>query len=190
MRKKSIKVDIIRRIRDWIFVPFAKSSFLVKAEDFDRVVVLKEKTENTINEHYANAETESASVEQVKTPFQNEGNVNTANEASPAFETEAQPAAPAPTVITYSEAEVISIVETVLRNAGCRKPEEDMTTEELAMFEPTDGMEWGIDNIPMSDPYTAASKIVEGFQFAGWKYYYIESQGSSNGYVHLKLYSG
>lgn len=75
MRKKNIKVDIIRRIRDWIFVPFAKSSFLVKAEDFDRVVVLKEKTENTINEHYANAETESASVEQVKTPFQNEGNV-------------------------------------------------------------------------------------------------------------------
>lgn len=42
----------------------------------------------------------------------------------------------------------------------------------------------------MSDPYGDAAGTVEGFQFAGWKYYYIENQGSSNGYVHLKLYSG
>lgn len=188
--KPNIKVDIIRRIGDWIFVPFAKSSFLVKAEDFDRVAVLKEKTENTINEDNANAETESASTGQKKTPSQNEGNANMANEVLPAPEAEAKPTAPAPEVTTYSEEEVISIVEGALRDAGFRKPEEKMTADELAMFGPTAGMGWGIDNIPMNDPHTAASQIVEGFQFAGWTTYYIENQGSSDGYVHLKLYSG
>ena len=52
-----------------------------------------------------------------------------------------------------------------------------MTTEELAMFGPTDGMgdrkyanEWLI--------YCGESNS-RGVQFAGWQYYYIESQGSS-----------
>lgn len=188
--KPNIKIDGVWKVDEWIVVPFAQSSFLVKEEDFNRVATLKEKSENTVNEDLANAATEAVSTGQAKTPSQNEGNANTANEVASAPETEAQQVAPTPTVTTYSEAEVISIVETALRNAGCRKPEEDMTAEELAMFGPTDGMGWGIDNIPTNDPYTAASKIVEGFQFAGWKYYYIESQGSSNGYVHLKLYSG
>ncbi len=186
--KPNIKVDIIRRIGDWIFVPFAKSSFLVKAKDFDRVAVLNEKTENTIAEDSVDVEMESTSTGQTKTPSQNEGGANATNETAPAPAAEAQPATPA--VTTYSEEEVISIVETALRNAGFRKPEEKMTADELAMFGPTAGMGWGIDNIPMNDPYTAASQIVEGFQFAGWTTYYIENQGSSDGYVHLKLYSG
>lgn len=188
--KPNIKIDGVWKVDEWIVVPFAESSFLVKEEDFNRVATLKETSDNKANEDLANAAMEAASKEQANGSSQNEGSANTANEVAPAPETEAQPEAPAPAVPTYSEAEVISIVETALRNAGCRKPEEDMTAEELAMFGPTDGMGWGIDNIPMNDPYTAASKIVEGFQFAGWKYYYIESQGSSNGYVHLKLYSG
>lgn len=188
--KPNIKVDYVGKVDEWLVVPFAQSSFLVKEEDFDKVAVLNAKTENTINEDYANAETESASIRQEKTPSQNEGSANSEEEVAPASKTASQEETPAPAVTTYSEEEVISIVENALRNAGCRKPEEDMTAEELTMFGPTDGMGWGIDNIPMNDPYTAADKIVEGFQFAGWKYYYIENQGSSNGYVHLKLYSG
>lgn len=186
--KPNIKIDGVWKVDEWIVVPFAQSSFLVKEEDFNRVATLKEKSENTVNEDLANAATEAASTEQAKTTFQNEGSANSEEEIASAPETEAQPSPPATT--TYSEEEVISIVETALRNAGFRKPEEDMTAEELAMFGPTDGMGWGIENISMTNPYEDAAGTVEGLQFGGDKYYYIESQGSSNGYVHLKLYSG
>lgn len=186
--KPNIKIDGVWKVDDWIVVPFAESSFLVKEEDFNRVATLKETSDNTANEDLAKAAMEAASKEQANGSSQNEGSANTANEVASAPETEAQPSAPAAT--TYSEEEVISIVEGALRDAGFRKPEEKMTADELAMFGPTAGMGWGIDNIPMNDPYTAASQIVEGFQFAGWTTYYIENQGSSDGYVHLKLYSG
>lgn len=188
--KPNIKIDGVWKVDEWIVVPFAESSFLVKEEDFNRVATLKETSDNKANEDLANAAMEAASKEQANGSSQNEGSANTANEVAPAPETEAQPETPAPAVPTYSEAEVINIVEGALRDAGFRKPEEKMTADELAMFGPTAGMGWGIDNIPMNDPYMAASQIVEGFQFAGWTTYYIENQGSSDGYVHLKLYSG
>ena len=188
--KPNIKIDDVWKVDEWIVVPFAESSFLVKEEDFNRVATLKETSDNKANEDLANAAMEAASKEQANGSSQNEGSANTANEVAPAPETEAQPETPAPAVPTYSEAEVINIVEGALRDAGFRKPEEKMTADELAMFGPTAGMGWGIDNIPMNDPYMAASQIVEGFQFAGWTTYYIENQGSSDGYVHLKLYSG
>lgn len=186
--KPNIKVDIIRRVGDWIFVPFAKSSFLVKAEDFDRVAVLKEKTENAINEDYANAETEGASTEQQeKTPSQNEGSANSEEEVLPAPEAEAKPTAPAPEVTTYSEEEVISIFRSTLESNGIQWYPSVYPNSEAG---PSGGMGWGIENISMIDPYGDSAKSVEGFQFAGWNLYYLENQGSSDGYVHLKLYSG
>ncbi|MCM1236845.1 MAG: hypothetical protein NC489_42760 [Ruminococcus flavefaciens] len=188
--KPNIKISSVGKVDDWIVVPFAQSSFLVKAEDFDRVAVLKAKTENTIKEDDTKTEVESASVKQEVSATQNTGSSSTASEIVPAPTAEPQKEVPAPVVTTYSEAEVISIVEGALRDAGFRKPEEKMTAEELAMFGPTAGMGWGIENISMTDPYGDAAGTVEGFQFAGWTTYYIESQGSSDGYVHLKLYSG
>lgn len=185
--KHNIKVDIIRRIGDWVFVPFAKSSFLVKAEDFDRVAVLKEKTENTINEDNANAETESASTGQAKTASQNEGSANSEEEAAPASNTAPQEETPAPAVTTYSEEEVISIFRSTLESNGIQWYPSVYPNSEAG---PSGGMGWGIENISMTDPYGDAAGTVEGLQFGGDKYYYIESQGSSNGYVHLKLYSG
>lgn len=185
--KPNIKIEDVWKVNEWIVVPFAESSFLVKEEDFDRVATLKEKTSST-TEDTVNTESESAAMEQ-NTASQEKGTnnemVSVPETVAPKEETHAS----AP-VTTYSEAEVISIVETALRNAGFRKPEEDMTAEELAMFGPTDGMGWGIEDISMTDPYGDAAGTVEGLQFGGDKYYYIESQGSSNGYVHLKLYSG
>lgn len=184
--KPNIKIDDVWKVDEWIVVPFAQSSFLVKEEDFNRAATLKEKSSTT--EDVANAENGSAAMEQ-NTASQEKGTnnemVSVPETVAPKEETHAS----AP-VTTYSEAEVISIVETALRNAGFRKPEEDMTAEELAMFGPTDGMGWGIEDISMTDPYGDAAGTVEGLQFGGDKYYYIESQGSSNGYVHLKLYSG
>lgn len=40
--KPDIEVHSVGKVGDWIFVPFAQSAFLVKAEDFDRVAVLKD----------------------------------------------------------------------------------------------------------------------------------------------------
>lgn len=184
---------------DWVIVAFAKNSFAVRADDFNANFVnnedMKDEMYAEMKEIYADDEEVDTAKEADSTTKEN--NATESDSAAPienaapntaAETTQAENSTPATT--TYSEEEVISIVENALRDAGCRKPEEDMTAEELAMFGPTDGMGWGIEDIPMNDPYTAASKVVEGFQFAGWKFYYIENQGSSNGYVHLKLYSG
>ena len=40
--KPDIEIYSVGKIDDWIFVPFAQSAFLVKAEDFDRVAILKD----------------------------------------------------------------------------------------------------------------------------------------------------
>ena len=94
--------------------------------------------------------------------------------------------APAP-VTTYSEAEVISIFRSTLESNGIQWYPNVFPNSEAG---PSGGMGWGIEDISMTDPYGDAAGTVEGLQFGGDKYYYIESQGSSNGYVHLKLYSG
>lgn len=40
--KPDIEIYSVGKVDDWIFVPFAQSAFLVKAEDFERVAVLKD----------------------------------------------------------------------------------------------------------------------------------------------------
>ncbi len=185
--KPNIKVDYVGKVDEWLVVPFAQSSFLVKEEDFDKVAVLEAKTENAINEDNANAETESASTGQAKTPSQNEGSDNSEEEVAPASNTAPQEGTPAPAVTTYSEEEVISIFRSTLESNGIQWYPSVYPDSEAG---PSGGMGWGIENISMVDPYGDSAKSVEGFQFAGWNLYYLENQGSSDGYVHLKLYSG
>ena len=90
----------------------------------------------------------------------------------------------------YTVDEVISIVESTLRSAGFIKPEEYMTQEQLEKYGPTDGMGWGIDWVPMDDPYTYANSMVEGAVYWGYNIYYLEYQGIENGCVRLKTYWG
>lgn len=181
--KPNIKIDDVWKVDEWIVVPFAQSSFLVKEEDFNRVATLKEKTNNNVGEELPSEN------EEVPEAAQSSG-VDASKETTPAPTSAPQEEAPALAVTTYTEAEVISIVESTLRNAGFRKPEELVPADILAEFGPTDGMGWGIEDISMTDPYSDALGTLEGLQFIGHNVYYIESQGSSNGYVHLKLYSG
>lgn len=61
--KPNIKIEDVWKVNEWIVVPFAESSFLVKEEDFDRVATLKEKTSST-TEDTVNTESESAAMEQ------------------------------------------------------------------------------------------------------------------------------
>lgn len=181
--KPNIKIDDVWKVDEWIVVPFAQSSFLVKEEDFNRVATLKEKKSSTAEEA-VNAESESVAMEQNTAP-QEKTSGETASVPEPVAPQEETPA-PAP-VTTYSEAEVISIFRSTLESNGIQWYPNVFPNSEAG---PSGGMGWGIEDISMTDPYGDAAGTVEGLQFGGDKYYYIESQGSSNGYVHLKLYSG
>ena len=181
--KPNIKIDDVWKVDEWIVVPFAQSSFLVKEEDFNRVATLKEKKSSTAEEA-VNAESESVAMEQNTAP-QEKTSGETASVPEPVVPKEETPVS-AP-VTTYSEAEVISIFRSTLESNGIQWYPNVFPNSEAG---PSGGMGWGIEDISLTDPYGDAAGTVEGLQFGGDKYYYIESQGSSNGYVHLKLYSG
>ena len=183
--KPNIKIDDVWKVDEWIVVPFAQSSFLVKEEDFNRVATLKEKT-NSATEDTINVESESATMEQNTASQEKDTNSETASvpeTVAPKEET------PTP-VTTYSEAEVISIFRSTLESNGIQWYPDSAEYAQWPEAGPSGGMGWGIEDISMTDPYGDAAGTVEGFKFGGWEYYYLESQGSSNGYVHLKLYSG
>ena len=182
--KPNIKIEDVWKVNEWIVVPFAESSFLVKEEDFNRVATLKEKTTSAMEEA-ANAESESAAMEQNTASQEKETSGDVASVPEPVAPKEETPA---PVLVTtYSEAEVISIFRNTLESNGIQWYPNVFPNSEAG---PSGGMGWGIEDISMTDPYGDAAGTVEGLQFGGDKYYYIESQGSSNGYVHLKLYSG
>ena len=181
--KPNIKIDDVWKVDEWIVVPFAQSSFLVKKEDFNRVATLKEK-KNSTTEEAVNTESASAAIEQNTASQEKE----TSSEVASVPESVPQEETPAPTpVTTYSEEEVISIFRSTLESNGIQWYPNVFPNSEAG---PSGGMGWGIEDISMTDPYGDAAGTVEGLQFGGDKYYYIESLGSSNGYVHLKLYSG
>ena len=85
---------------------------------------------------------------------------------------------------------MISIFRSTLESNGIQWYPDSAEYAQWPEAGPSGGMGWGIEDISMTDPYGDAAGTVEGFKFGGWEYYYLESQGSSNGYVHLKLYSG
>ncbi len=183
--KPNIKIDDVWKVDEWIVVPFAQSSFLVKEEDFNRAATLKEKSSTT--EDVANAENGSAAMEQNTAP-QEKTSGEMASAPEPVAPKEETPVS-AP-VTTYSEAEVISIFRSTLESNGIQWYPDSAEYAQWPEAGPSGGMGWGIEDISMTDPYGDAAGTVEGFKFGGWEYYYLESQGSSNGYVHLKLYSG
>lgn len=183
--KPNIKIDDVWKVDEWIVVPFAQSSFLVKEEDFNRVATLKEKT-NSTTEDTVTAESESAAMEQNTAPQEKETNSEVASVSEPVAPKEETPTP----VTTYSEAEVISIFRSTLESNGIQWYPDSAEYAQWPEAGPSGGMGWGIEDISMTDPYGDAAGTVEGFKFGGWEYYYLESQGSSNGYVHLKLYSG
>lgn len=185
--KPNIKIDDVWKVDEWIVVPFAQSSFLVKEEDFNRVATLKEK-KNSTTEEVVNAEIESAAMEQNTASQEKETSGEVASVPEPVAPKE-ETSAPAP-VTTYSEAEVISIFRSTLESNGIQWYPDSAEYAQWPEAGPSGGMGWGIEDISMTDPYGDAAGTVEGFKFGGWEYYYLESQGSSNGYVHLKLYSG
>lgn len=185
--KPNIKIDDVWKVDEWIVVPFAQSSFLVKEGDFNRVATLKEK-KNSTTEEAVNAESESAATKQNTASQEKETSDEMASVPEPVAPKEETPA-PAP-VTTYSEEEVISIFRSTLESNGIQWYPDSAEYAQWPEAGPSGGMGWGIEDISMTDPYGDAAGTVEGFKFGGWEYYYLESQGSSNGYVHLKLYSG
>lgn len=93
---------------------------------------------------------------------------------------------PVEPVINYTEEEVIAIVRNTLENGGMIwLPDIYYNSED-----PSDGMSWGMDWVPMDDPQTYANSLLEGFQYQGFNLYYIEYLYTENGKTVLKTYFG
>lgn len=90
----------------------------------------------------------------------------------------------------YTAEEVIAIVESTLRNAGFVTPAEVYAPEILEQYGPSGGMGWGLEYVPMDDPYTYANSMVEGAVYWGYNMYYLEYQSIENGCVVLVSYWG
>lgn len=88
---------------------------------------------------------------------------------------------------TYTVDEVITIVRNTLENNGMMWYPDVFPNSEDG---PSGGMSWGMDWIPMNDPYTYANSMVEGFQYQGFDLYYIEYLYTENGKVVFKTYFG
>ena len=162
--KPNIKIDDVWKVDEWIVVPFAQSSFLVKEEDFNRVATLKEKSSTT--EDVANAENGSAAVEQNTAP-QEKTSGEMASAPEPVAPKEETPVS-AP-VTTYSEAEVISIFRSTLESNGIQWYPDSAEYAQWPEAGPSGGMGWGIEDISMTDPYGDAAGTVEGFKFGQYE---------------------
>ena len=90
----------------------------------------------------------------------------------------------------YTVDEVISIVKSTLESNGIICSTDYAPPEAIEEFGADLGMGWGIDWVPMDDPYTYANSMVEGFQYWGFDMYYIYYEGIENGCVRLKTHWG
>ena len=90
----------------------------------------------------------------------------------------------------YTVDEVISIVRSTLESGGMMWSVDYATSKGLTDFNPNLGMGWGMDWVPMDDPYTYANSLLEGFQYQGFDLYYIEYQYVENNKVVFKTYYG
>ncbi len=84
----------------------------------------------------------------------------------------------------YTVDEVISIVRSVLESGGMKWYPDVYPNSE----DPTGGMSWGMDWVPMDDPQTYAESLLRGFQYQGFDVYYLEYQYVENNKVVFKTY--
>ena len=84
----------------------------------------------------------------------------------------------------YTVDEVISIYRTTLESNGMMWFPDVYPNSE----DPTGGMSWGMDWVPMDDPQTYAESVLRGFQYQGFNVYYIEYLYTENNKVVLKTY--
>ncbi len=87
----------------------------------------------------------------------------------------------------YTVDEVISIVRSTLESNGFMWYPDVFPNSE---YGPSGGMGWGMEYVPMNDPYTYANSMVEGAVYWGYNLYYLEYQSTENGYVVLVSYWG
>ena len=91
---------------------------------------------------------------------------------------------------TYTVDEVIAIVKSTLESNGIICSTDYASAEDIAEFGPDLGMGWGIVDISMTDPYTDAQLLLDGYLWDKNNLYYLEYQGVENGEVVLKTYWG
>lgn len=101
---------------------------------------------------------------------------------------------PTPTPeVTYTEAEILAMMEEILRDAGFVEPYDVMTDEERALYPPDAGMGYGdkwITVTSLEDIQTTANGMVTNMTLRGETMFYLESQGIVDGILTVRFYHG
>jgi len=101
---------------------------------------------------------------------------------------------PTPTPeVTYTEAEILAMMEEILRDAGFVEPYDVMTDEERALYPPDAGMGYGdmyVDITSLESIQTKANGMVSHMKLMGYTMFYLESQGVSDGIMTIRHYKG
>lgn len=197
--KSGITATIAQANDEWCLVQFANGAYLVKNSDIGFKFEEPKKEE-------PKKETPKKEESKPTPPSNNGGNSNGNGNSSnggnneqpaptpapapePKLEPTPEPPAPEPTP-NYSDGEVIGIVESTLRGAGCKKPEEVYPADIMAIVGPTNGMGWGENKVSKTNPQADANSLLDFMQTCGYNLYYIETIDSDANSVTIRLYSG
>lgn len=174
--KPDIEIHSVGKVGDWIFVPFAQSAFLVKAEDFDRVAVLKGK--GSENE-------EVQEVAEISEVISEEPTANEIAEKVPAAETPTEEALAPAQSNKYTPEEAIAVYRSVIEAGG-------MTWDPSLK----NGGSWGTGWIYLEkgQPEWSASTDLESFAMGDTvghpsTKYYLEVTGSDEHAVYITEWS-
>lgn len=192
--KSGVTMTLASQSDEWTYVYVTDGGFIVRTEDLKDLQVLIGNQVNVENNEDVEEETEKEVVD--TTPSNNDGNTNenennSSGEYIPPINDDVVIEEPTPEpTYTYTADEVISIVRSTLENGGMVWSIDYATSKGLTDFRPDLGMGWGIVNISMTDPYTDAQLLLDGYLWDKNDLYYLEYQGTENGTVVLKAYWG
>lgn len=170
--KKNVSVRWEKRDNSWCVISYKDEVvYLIKTEEFEKATRTEDKVETPTKEE---PKKEAPSKEEKPSTSNNGGN----NEQ------------PAPTP-SYSDGEVVGIVESTLRSAGLKKPEEYMTAEEIAEFGSLGGMtSWVEFNVSKTNPQADANGVLEFYSLEHYNMYYLEITGTTSSGVTIRAYYG
>lgn len=167
--KPDIEVHSVGKVGDWIFVPFAQSAFLVKAEDFDRVAVLKDNGN------------ESAAVQEVAEIPEVIGEESSVGESAAEVPTVETSVETTPSSNKYTPEEAIAVYRSAMEAGG-------MTWDPSIKNVTSWGTGWIY--LEKGQPEWCASTNLESAAMGdsagrSWTKYYLEVTGSDENAVYV-----
>lgn len=175
--KPDIKIGSIGRFDGWVSICFAKSSFLAKEEDFDKVAVVEE-SEKSKQEQTVPMETDT----QISTSAKDVSSIDTVTASATNSTAESVVENPTPTESSkYTPEEAISVYRSLMEAGG-------MTWDPSLKGVTSWGTGWIY--LDKGQPEWCASTDLESAAIGGhggnsWTKYYLEVTGSDENAVYI-----